>query len=141
MENEKPMTKSYLADLIYKVNGAAIEVHKTLGPGLLESVYHRCLKKELSLLGINYQSELNIPVNYKGYILEAELRCDLLIEDILPVELKAVEFIHPVHEAQLITYMKLLNVPKGLLLNFNCTNLFKEGQRTYVNDLFRNLPD
>lgn len=135
------MTKTYLNDLIYKVNGAAIEVHKTLGPGLLESVYHRCLKKELSLIGINYQSELFIPVDYKGFKLETELRCDLFIENILPVELKAVEQIHPVHEAQLITYMKLLNVPKGLLLNFNCTNLFKEGQRTFVNDVYRRLSD
>ena len=141
MENNRKMTKTYLNDLIYKVNGAAIEVHKKLGPGLLESVYHRCLKKELSLLGINYQSELFIPVDYKGFKLETELRCDLFIENILPVELKAVEKIHPVHEAQLITYMKLLNVPKGLLLNFNCTNLFKEGQRTFVNDVYRRLSD
>jgi GxxExxY protein len=141
MENNSKMTKTYLNDLIYKVNGAAIEVHKTLGPGLLESVYHKCLKKELSLLGINYQSKLFIPVDYKGFKLETELRCDLFIENILPVELKAVEKIHPVHEAQLITYMKLLNVPKGLLLNFNCTNLFKEGQRTFVNDVYRRLSD
>ncbi|MEN9999057.1 MAG: hypothetical protein RI922_2047 [Bacteroidota bacterium] len=141
MENNRKMTKTYLNDLIYKVNGAAIEVHKTLGPGLLESVYHRCLKKELSLIGISYQSEVFIPVDYKGFTLETELRCDLFIENILPVELKAVEKIHPVHEAQLITYMKLLNVPKGLLLNFNCTNLFKEGQRTFVNDLYRRLSD
>jgi GxxExxY protein len=141
MENNRKMTKTYLNDLIYKVNGAAIEVHKTLGPGLLESVYHRCLKKELSLLGVNYQSELFIPVDYKGFKLETELRCDLFVENILPVELKAVEKIHPVHEAQLITYMKLLNVPKGLLLNFNCTNLFKEGQRTFVNDVYRRLSD
>lgn len=141
MENNRKMTKTYLNDLIYKINGAAIEVHKTLGPGLLESVYHRCLKKELSLLGINYQSELFIPVDYKGFKLETELRCDLFVENILPVELKAVEKIHPVHEAQLITYMKLLNVPKGLLLNFNCTNLFKEGQRTFVNDAYSRLSD
>ncbi|MEA3447031.1 MAG: GxxExxY protein [Bacteroidota bacterium] len=135
------VTKSYLKDLIYKVNGAAIEVHKALGPGLLESVYHKCLKHELSLRHINFQSELIIPVNYKGIEIEAELRCDLFVEDILPVELKAIEGILSIHEAQLMTYMKLLEAPEGLLLNFNVTNIFNEGQRTYVNELYRNLSD
>ncbi len=134
------ITKSYLKDLIYKVNGAAIEVHKELGPGLLESVYHYCLKHELLNRGIKFQSELIVPVNYKGLILDAELRCDLLIENILPVELKAVEYILPIHEAQIITYMKLLNAPEGLLINFNVSHLYKEGQKTYVNELYRNLP-
>ena len=135
------ITKAYLTDLIYKVTGAAIEVHKTLGPGLLESVYHKCLKHELSIRGIKYKSELVVPVNYKGLLLDAELRCDLFIENILPVELKATEGINPIHEAQILTYMKLFKVPEGLLLNFNVTNLFKEGQRTYVNELYRNLPE
>ncbi|NOX65911.1 MAG: GxxExxY protein [Chlorobi bacterium] len=135
------VTKSYLKDLIYKVNGAAIEVHKALGPGLLESVYHKCMKHELSIRGIKYQSELIVAVNYKGIEIDAELRCDLFIEDILPIELKATEGINPIHEAQIMTYMKLLNVPEGLLLNFNVTNLFKEGQRTYVNELYRGLKE
>lgn len=135
------ITKTYLKDLIYKVNGAAIEVHKTLGPGLLESVYHSCLKKELWLRRISFQSELIIKVDFKGLELPTELRCDLFVENILPVELKAIEAIHPIHEAQIMTYMKLLKVPEGLLLNFNVTNLFKDGQRTYVNEDFRRLPD
>jgi GxxExxY protein len=135
------ITKSYLKDLIYQVNGAAIEVHKALGPGLLESVYHKCMKHELSLRNINYQSELIIPVHYKGIDIEAELRCDLFVENILPVELKAIEGILPIHEAQLMTYMKLLEAPEGLLLNFNVTNMFKEGQKTYVNELYRSLND
>ena len=135
------ITKSYLKELVYKVNGAAIEVHKALGPGLLESVYHKCLKYELYERGINYRSELVVPVNYKGIDIEAELRCDLFIENILPVELKATDGINPIHEAQLLTYMKLLNVPKGLLINFNVTNLYHDGQRTYVNELYRNLDE
>ena len=135
------ITKNYLKDLIYKVNGAAIEVHKALGPGLLESVYHKCMKHELSLRNINYQSELIIPVKYKGIDIEAELRCDLFVEKILPIELKAIDGILPIHEAQLMTYMKLLEAPEGLLLNFNVTNIFKEGQKTYVNELYRNLPE
>ncbi len=135
------ITKSYLKDLTYKINGAAIEVHKHLGPGLLESVYHKCLKTELSLRNIKYESEMIVPIHYKGLFLDAELRCDLFIENIVAVELKAVEKILPIHEAQLLTYMKLLNVPLGVMLNFNVTHLYTEGQKTYVNELFRNLKE
>ena len=135
------MTKSDINDLIYQVNGAAIEVHKTIGPGLLESVYHKCLKKELLIKGISFESELAVNVNYKGLDLNTELRCDLFIENILPVELKAVEYILPVHEAQILTYMKLLEVPKGLLINFNVSNIYHEGQKTYVNELYRLLEE
>lgn len=135
------VTKSYLKELVYKVNGAAIEVHKSLGPGLLESVYHKCLKHELTLRGIKFRSELIVPVVYKGIDINAELRCDLLVEDILVVELKAVDFILPIFEAQLLTYMKLLKCPEGLMINFNVINIFNKGQKTYVNELYRVLPD
>ena len=135
------LTKSYLKNLVYKVNGAAIEVHKALGPGLLESVYHKCLKHELSLRGIRYQSELVIPINYKGIELDADLRLDLLVEGVFPVELKSTEGLHPIHEAIILSYMKLLEKPEGLLINFNVTNLYKEGQKTFVNELYRDLPD
>ncbi len=135
------MTKTYLKDLIYQVNGCAIEVHKHLGPGLLESVYHSCLKKELIIRGINFQTELTIPVNYKGLEVEAGLRCDLFIEKSLVVELKAIEKVLPIHEAQLLTYMKLLEVPIGLIINFNVTHIFKEGQKSYVNELYRYLEE
>ncbi len=135
------ISKTYLKDLVYNVNGAAIEVHKYLGPGLLESVYQKCLIKELTERGFNLKTELIIPVNYKGLEVEAGLRCDLLVEDILVVELKAVESIKPIFEAQLLTYMKLLKVPIGLMINFNVMNIYKEGQKTYVNEIYRNLQD
>lgn len=135
------VTKSYLKDLVYKVNGAAIEVHKNIGPGLLETVYHQCLIKEFELKNINFKSELEIPINYKGFNLETKLRCDFLIEDLLVVELKSVSEIHPVFEAQLLTYMNLLNAPIGLLINFNVKNIFYEGQKTYVNNLYNELWD
>jgi len=135
------MTKKYLNDLTYQILGAAIEVHKELGPGLLESVYHKCLKQELFLRNINFLSEQIVPVNYKGMEFNAELRCDLIVEDVIVVELKSVDAIVPVFEAQLLTYMKLLKKPKGILINFNCSNIFKEGQRTFVNELFRELPE
>lgn len=130
------VTRSSLKDLVYQVNGAAIEVHKQLGPGLLENVYHQCLKKELELKKINFSSEFQIPLNYKGYELESKLRCDLLIENSLVVELKSVVEINPIFEAQLLTYMNLLKVPIGLLINFNVKNIFYEGQKTMVNEYY-----
>ena len=133
------ITQKYLDDLTYNINGAAIEVHKALGPGLLESIYHKCLMQELKLRGINFNSEVTIPVNYKGIKVETELRCDLFIENIIVVELKSVESLLPVFDSQLLTYMKLLKAPKGILHNFNCTNLYKEGQKTFVNEYFKIL--
>lgn len=93
------ISKTYLKDLVYHINGAAIEVHKYLGSGLLENIYYKCLVKELS------------------------------------------DKVLPIHEAQLMTYMKLLKVPIGLIINFNVTNIYKEGQKTYVNELYRNLEE
>ena len=135
------LSKSYLTDLIYRVTGAAIEVHQQLGPGLLESVYQKCLAKELSLRGIRYETEVVVKVDYKGISLDTQLRCDFVVEGILPVELKAVDAILPVHEAQILTYMKLLDAPKGLLINFNVVHLASQGQKAYVNELYRNLPE
>lgn len=135
------MTKKYLDKLTYEIIGAAIEVHRELGPGLLESVYHQCLKKELEIRGIHFLTEHAVNVAYKGLLLRTDLRCDLLVDDAIVIELKATEGIAPVHMAQLMTYMKLLHKPKGILINFNCDNLFRSGQRTIVNDLFRGLPD
>ena len=135
------ITKQYLKDIVYEVNGSAIEVHKSIGPGLLESVYHKCMKHELELRHINFKSELYVPVNYKGMDIYADLRCDFFIENCLVVELKATEKIIPIYVAQIITYMKLLKAPMGLMINFNCTYIFNEGQKTYVNELYRNLQD
>jgi GxxExxY protein len=135
------MTKSDLLNLTYKINGAAIEVHKYLGPGLLESIYHKCFAFELNLRKLSYNSELAIPLNYKGHNLDVSLRCDFLINDSIVVELKTVEYVLPVHEAQLLTYMKALKVPKGILINFNVDNLYKHGITTYVNHLYRSLEE
>jgi len=133
------VSKAIIRDLVYKVNGAAIEVHRTVGPGLLESVYHKCLKTEFEERGILYESEIAVPINYKGTVIYTDLRCDFLVEQILPVEIKSIEYILPVHEAQMLTYMKLLNAPLGLMINFNCINIYENGQKTYVNELYRVL--
>ena len=135
------ISKNYLKDLTYKINGAAIEVHKVLGPGLLESVYHRCLKYELKARLIGFHSELIVPVQYKEIEIDAQLRCDFLIEDCIVVELKACDEVLPIHEAKLLTYMKLLAVTKGIIYNFNVVNLYEQGQITYVNEAFRLLPE
>ena len=134
-------TKLQIKELTYQINGAAIEVHKILGAGLLESVYHKCLIQELKLRSINFQSEVFVPIDYKGIEINTELRCDLFIEDTIVVELKSVDKVLPIHEAQLLTYMNLLESPFGILINFNCTNIFKDGQKTYVNQLYRSLID
>ena len=135
------VTKRYLNELTYEVIGAAIEVHKIMGPGLLESVYHHCLKEELTYRNINFLTELRIPVFYKEKELEIDFKCDLFVEQCLVVELKVVRGISAVFEAQLLNYMNLLTAPKGILLNFNCTNIYREGQKTYVNEYFRLLAE
>jgi GxxExxY protein len=133
------ITQKYLDELIYSIIGCAIEVHKQLGPGLLESVYEKCFSRELSLKNLNFITQQIVPIKYKGVPLDAELRFDVLVEDLIIVELKAIEGILPVHEAVLLTYMKLLEKPKGILINFNCVNIFKEGQKTFVNDYYAAL--
>jgi len=133
------VTKKYLDDLEYQITGACIDVHKHLGPGLLESVYQKCLAHELRLRYILFSSEHTIDVVYKGFHLDTALRVDLLIENCLVIEIKSVNSILPIHEAQLLTYMKLLETPKGLLINFNCTNIIQNGKKPYVNEFYRNL--
>jgi len=134
------ITKKYLNDLTYKVTGCAIEVHKHLGPGLLESVYEKCFLRELTIRGFENKSQLWVPIQYKGLELNTELRLDVLVEDILCIELKAQEGLLPIHDAILLSYMQMLQKPKGILINFHCVNIYKEGQKTLVNHLFAKLP-
>jgi GxxExxY protein len=130
------MTKVSLNNLAYSVFGAIIEVHRNLGPGLLESVYHKCLIHELNLRSIKCESEQIVPIEYKGLQLESELRCDILVENCIVLELKSVKELLPVFDAQLLTYMKLTKSPKGILINFNCKNIYDEGSKTLVNEFF-----
>ena len=135
------MTKRNIDDLSYAIIGCAIEVHKVLGPGLLESVYQKCLVRELFLKGLDVKSQLKVPIHYKGLDVEADLRLDILVNELIILEIKAVDAFNPVYEAQVLSYMKLLDKPKGILLNFCCRNIYKEGQRTYVNERYASLPD
>jgi len=104
--------------LTEKIIGAAIEVHKALGPGLLESVYENCLCHELQLSGLSFERQIALPVVYKGIRLETGLRIDIVVESAVVVELKCVENIAPIHESQLLTYMRLSSISTGLILNF-----------------------
>ena len=106
-------------ELSRTVIGAAIEVHRLKGPGLVESIYEKCLTRELSLRQIGTVNQRAVPIEYKGYVFEEPLRFDLLVEDCLLLELKSVQDVLPIHKAQLLSYMKLLNIPLGLLINFH----------------------
>jgi len=121
-----------MRELSGRILGCAIEVHRELGPGLLESVYRHCLAHELRAAGITVRQEVSIPVRYKGELFDCGFRADLLVEDVLLVELKAVERLLPIHEAQLLTYLKLSDLRLGLLLNFNAVPL-KTGIRRLLN--------
>jgi GxxExxY protein len=107
-----------------RVIGAAIEVHRHLGPGLLESSYHMCMCRELELRGIAYHSQVTLPLQYKGTLIAKGYIIDLLIEDSLIVEIKSIDKVLPIHSAQLLTYMQLQRVSSGLLINFNVQTLF-----------------
>jgi len=106
-------------ELSGKIIGAAIEVHRTLGAGLLESVYEDCMVIELGLQGVSVERQKRVPLVYKGHTLSTDLRLDLLVENQIIVELKAVTAMQPIFEAQLLTYLRLMNIPLGLLINFN----------------------
>ncbi len=111
---------------------AALEVHRQLGPGLLESAYEACFAHELELRGIRHQRQVTVPLNYKGRLVEVGFRADVLVGEKLLIELKAVDELQPIHRAQVITYLKLLNLPLGLLINFNSA-LLKHGLRRVLN--------
>ncbi len=111
--------------LTEKLIGAAIEVHRELGPGLLESAYHKALEHELRLRGIPFESEKPCAVSYKGTIIENAYRLDLLVDNAVVIELKTVEGLTDIHEAQLLTYLKFTGCRIGLLFNFNATVLTK----------------
>ena len=116
----------HVNELSGKVIGAAIEVHKVLGPGLLESAYEQCLCHELDLKGIPFERQKELPIEYKGVKLDCGYRLDVVVSSQLILELKACESLEPIHEAQLLTYLKLTGIKLGLLINFNMPVL-KEG--------------
>lgn len=134
------LTKKYVNDIAYRIVGCAIEVHKQLGPGLLESVYEICFVEELISQGFEVKRQVAVPINYKGKDLGTNLIIDLLVNDLIIIELKAVEIMIPVFKAQLLSYLKLTGKPKGLLINFHCENI-KDNLIPLVTDEFSKLPE
>jgi len=122
-----------MKDISFEIIGCAYEVHRILGPGLLESVYQKALVQELKLKGFKVHSEIDIEINYKGVNVGSDLRLDIIVNDTIIIELKSVENILPVHKKQLLTYLRLTNLQVGLLINFN-TNLLKDGITRIVNN-------
>ena len=120
------ITQKYINEIAYKIVGGAIEVHKSIVPGLLESVYESCFINELLSLGLNVKSQVCVPVIYKGKDLGGILKLDILVNDLIIVEIKAVEVMIPVYKAQLLSYLKLAKKPKGLLINFNTINITQD---------------
>jgi GxxExxY protein len=120
------ITQNYINDIAYKIVGCAIEVHKHLGPGLLESVYEACLIEELINNNLEVKSQVYIPVKYKNKDLGGILKLDLLVNDLIIVELKAVDVMIPLYKAQLLSYLKLSGKPKGLLINFHSENITEQ---------------
>jgi len=126
------LSESWYNKTTHRIIKCAIEVHRELGPGLMESVYQVCLKRVLMNEGLTVKSQVIIPVIYKGEVLDKEFVIDLLVEDEIIVELKSLEGVLPVHEAQLVTYLKLANKKLGLLINFN-VSLLKDGVHRRIN--------
>ena len=114
-------------ELTEKIIGAAIEVHRALGPGLLESAYEEGLCRELGLRGVAFQRQVSLPIEYKGVKLDCGYRLDLIVQDEVILELKCAEHLLPVHDAQLLTYLKLTHKRVGLIINFNVATLVKGG--------------
>jgi GxxExxY protein len=124
-----PYAKARADALSGEIIGAAIEVHRQLGPGLLESTYRACLVEELRQRGLAHRQQLTLPINYKGLLLDAGYRLDLLVDDLVILELKSVRRLEPVHHAQLLTYLRISGRWLGILLNFNTDQLRKGLQR------------
>lgn len=125
------MKKRVFTDLSNKIIGCAIEVHNILGPGLLESTYQQCLAHELSINQIEYKLGWPLPVKYKGIRLDCGYKLDILVEDTIILELKSVDGLKAIHQAQLLTYMKQMDIEQGFLINFN-VKLLKDGLKSFV---------
>lgn len=132
MNEELTEIPADLESLSYKIIGLAIEVHRQLGPGLLESAYHQCLYYEIKKAGLKVEKELTLPILYKDIKLDHGYRIDLLIEDRLVIELKTVESFTSVHFAQILTYLRLGNYPLGLLINYN-SKILKNNIKRFIN--------
>ncbi len=133
------VTQKYINEISYKIIGCAIEVHRNLGPGLLESVYEPCFIDEMTSIGLSIKSQIYVPILYKGKNMGGKLKLDILVNDLIVIEEKSVEQMIPLYKAQLLSYLRLTEKPKGLLINFNCENI-KDHLVSLVTEEFAKLP-
>ena len=139
LEFHKEITKKLVEEITHQTIACAIQVHKAFGPGLLENTYESAFKEELRCAGLQFSSQKKIRVPYRSINLDIDFRYDVVVEDLIICELKAVETLLPVHQAQLLSYLKLLNLPKGVLLNFHA-NVLTKGMKTFVSSVYAELP-
>ena len=137
---EKIITQKYVDFLTREIIGCAIEIHKELGPGLLESAYEKCMIYLLKKKGFKVESQIEVPVKFHDLVIDKGYRLDLLVEDLIIVELKTVEEVNPVHKSQILTHLNFMTKPKGILINFRSSNIFYEGQQTFVTKEYSKLP-
>lgn len=135
----REITKSLVEEIAHQTVACAIQVHKTFGPGLLESIYESAFKEELRHAGLQFTSQKKIQVPYRSITLDVDFRYDVVVEGLVICELKAVDSILPVHQAQLLSYLRLLNLPKGIILNFHAEVLIKD-MKTFVSKTYAQLP-
>jgi GxxExxY protein len=133
------LTQKYLDCLTKQIIGCAIEIQKELGPGLLESAYEKCMIYLLKQKGFKVESQLEVPLVFRDLFIENAFRLDLLVEDLIVVELKSVEELTDVHKAQILTYLNFMKKPKGILINFRCSNIFYKGQQTFITPEYSKL--
>lgn len=134
------ITQKYIDHIVHEIIGCAIEIHKELGPGLLESAYEKCMIFLLKQKGFKVESQLEVPITFRELFIDKGFRLDLLVEDLVIVELKAVKEISDINKLQINTHLRLMKKPKGILINSHCTNIFYEGQQTFVTKEYARLP-
>jgi GxxExxY protein len=137
---ERRITQKYIDYLSKEIIGCAIEINKELGPGLLESAYEKCMVYLLRKKGFKVDSQLEVPIKFHDLLVDKGYRLDLLVEDLIIVELKAVSEMSSIYKAQLLTHLRFMKKPKGILINFHCSNIFYEGQQTFITQEYSKLP-
>jgi len=137
---DKIISQKYVDQITHSIIGCAIDIHKELGPGLLESAYEKCMIYLLNKKGFKVESQLEVPITFQDLTISRAYKLDLLVEDLVIVELKTIREFAPVDKAQILTYLRFLKKPKGILINFHCSNIFYEGQQTFITKEYSNLP-
>ena len=137
---DKIISQKYVDQIAHAIIGCAIDIHKELGPWLLESAYEKCMIYLLNKKGFKVESQLEVPITFQDLVVSRAYRLDLLVENLVVIELKAIREFAPVDKAQILTHLRFMKKPKGILINFHCSNIFYEGQQTFITKEYSKLP-